>query len=87
MRSIVKLSKNLFIFLILFPKQDGLVPQPQLDTEASLQGPGPPEEVLERMAQTEQLVVQLKEVIREKDILLANSERQLKVRSYRLKSF
>ncbi|KAI7791828.1 putative golgin subfamily B member 1 [Triplophysa rosa] len=58
--------------------QDGLVPQPQPDTEASLEGPGPPEEVLERLAQTEQLVIQLKELNREKDILLANTERQLK---------
>lgn len=63
-----------------------MVPQPQPDTEASLEGPGPPEEVLERLAQTEQLVVQLKELIREKDILLANTEKQLKVRTYRLKT-
>nr|XP_055047060.1 golgin subfamily B member 1 [Misgurnus anguillicaudatus] len=58
--------------------QDGLVPQPQPDTEDSLVGPGPPEEVLERLAQTEQLVVQLKELIREKDIQLAKTERQFK---------
>lgn len=63
-----------------------MVPQPQPDTEASLEGPGPPEEVLERLAQTEQLVVQLKELIREKDILLANTDKQLKVRTYRLKT-
>lgn len=60
-------------------EQDGLVPQPQPDSEASLEGPGPPEEVLERLAQTEQLVVQLKELIREKDSRLASTEKQLKV--------
>ncbi|XP_067284206.1 golgin subfamily B member 1 [Pseudorasbora parva] len=58
--------------------QDGLVPQPQPDFEASLEGPGPPEEVLERLAQTEQLVVQLKELIREKDSQLASTEKQFK---------
>ncbi|KAK9976054.1 hypothetical protein ABG768_021272 [Culter alburnus] len=58
--------------------QDGLVPQPQPDSETSLEGPGPPEEVLERLAQTEQLVVQLKELIREKDSRLASTEKQLK---------
>ncbi|XP_065124496.1 uncharacterized protein golgb1 isoform X2 [Paramisgurnus dabryanus] len=58
--------------------QDGLVPQPQPDTDDSLVGPGPPEEVLERLAQTEHLVVQLKELIREKDIQLAKTEKQFK---------
>ncbi|XP_052433041.1 golgin subfamily B member 1 [Carassius gibelio] len=56
--------------------QDGLVPQP--DAEASPEGSGPSEEVLERLAQTEQLVVQLKELIREKDSQLASTEKQLK---------
>lgn len=60
-------------------EQDGLVPQPQPDSEASVEGPGPSEEVLERLAQTEQLVVQLKELIREKDSLLASTEKQFKV--------
>lgn len=55
------------------------MPQPQPDSEASLEGPEPPEEVLERLAQTEQLVVQLKELIREKDSRLASTEKQLKV--------
>uniref|UniRef100_A0A8C1LXR4 Golgin B1 n=1 Tax=Cyprinus carpio TaxID=7962 RepID=A0A8C1LXR4_CYPCA len=55
--------------------QDGLVPQPQPDAEASPEGS---EEVLERLAQTEQLVVQLKELIREKDSQLASTEKQLK---------
>ncbi|XP_051544796.1 golgin subfamily B member 1-like [Myxocyprinus asiaticus] len=59
-------------------QQDSLVPQPQPVAEASLEGPGPSEEVLERLAQTEQLVVQLKELIREKDIQLASTERHLK---------
>ncbi|XP_051974254.1 golgin subfamily B member 1-like [Xyrauchen texanus] len=59
-------------------QQDSLVPQPQPDAEASLEGPEPSEEVLERLAQTEQLVVQLKELIREKDIQLASTERHLK---------
>ncbi|XP_056103451.1 golgin subfamily B member 1 isoform X2 [Rhinichthys klamathensis goyatoka] len=58
--------------------QDGLVPQPQPDSEASVEGPGPSEEVLERLAQTEQLVVQLKELIREKDSLLDSTEKQFK---------
>ncbi|XP_051976472.1 golgin subfamily B member 1 [Xyrauchen texanus] len=58
--------------------QDGLVPQPQPDAEASLEGPGPSEEAVERLAQTEQLVVQLKELIRDKDIQLASTKRQLK---------
>lgn len=58
--------------------QDGLVPQPQPDSEASVEGPGPSEEVLERLAQTEQLVVQLKELIREKDSRLASTEKQFK---------
>ncbi|XP_073693899.1 uncharacterized protein golgb1 [Garra rufa] len=57
---------------------DGLVPQPQPDAEASPEGSAPSEEVLERLAQTEQLVVQLKELIREKDSQLASTEKQLK---------
>lgn len=62
-------------------EQDGLVPQPQPDAEASPEGSAPSEEVLERLAQTEQLVVQLKELIREKDSQLANTEKQLKVKA------
>ncbi|XP_059361381.1 golgin subfamily B member 1 [Carassius carassius] len=58
--------------------QDGLMPQPQPDVEASPEGSGSSEEVLERLAQTEQLVVQLKELIREKDSQLASTEKQLK---------
>lgn len=38
-----------------------------------------PEELLERLAQTEQLVVQLKDLIREKDALLQQKEAVLKV--------
>uniref|UniRef100_A0A9J7Y854 Golgin B1 n=1 Tax=Cyprinus carpio carpio TaxID=630221 RepID=A0A9J7Y854_CYPCA len=56
-------------------EQDG---RPQPDAEASLQGSETSEEVLERLAQTEQLVVQLKELIREKDSQLARTEKQLK---------
>ncbi|KTF75829.1 hypothetical protein cypCar_00038667 [Cyprinus carpio] len=55
--------------------QDG---RPQPDAEASLQGSETSEEVLERLAQTEQLVVQLKELIREKDSQLARTEKHLK---------
>ncbi|MBN3315803.1 GOGB1 protein, partial [Atractosteus spatula] len=42
------------------------------------EGPGVGEDVLDRLAQTEQLVVQLKEVIRERDAKLQSAERQLK---------
>ncbi|KAF4114554.1 hypothetical protein G5714_004777 [Onychostoma macrolepis] len=59
-------------------QQDGPVPQPQPDAEASLESSGTSEEVLERLAQTEQLVVQLKELIREKDSQLASTEKQHK---------
>lgn len=38
-----------------------------------------PEELLERLAQTEKLVVQLKDLIREKDALLQQKETLLKV--------
>lgn len=38
-----------------------------------------PEELLERLAQTEKLVVQLKDLIREKDALLQEKETALKV--------
>lgn len=59
--------------------QDGMVPQPAAAAaESSQEDPGPSEEVLERLAQTEQLVVQLKELIREKDSQLASTEKQLK---------
>lgn len=40
-----------------------------------------PEDVLERLAQTEKLVVQLKDLIREKDALLQQKETVLKVSS------
>lgn len=63
--------------------QEGLVPQPLPDDgdEAALQEPGvQADETLETLAQTEQLVVQLKELIREKDNQLASTERQHKVR-------
>uniref|UniRef100_A0A3B4DNZ9 Golgin B1 n=2 Tax=Pygocentrus nattereri TaxID=42514 RepID=A0A3B4DNZ9_PYGNA len=58
--------------------QDGLVPEPLSGEDSFSEGPGPSEEVLERLAQTEQLVVQLKELIREKDSQLAVAEKQLK---------
>lgn len=38
------------------------------------------EDTLERLAQTEQLVVQLKEIIREREGQLASTQRQLKVK-------
>lgn len=40
-----------------------------------------PEDLLERLAQTEKLVVQLKDLIREKDALLQQKEAVLKVSS------
>ncbi len=40
-----------------------------------------PEDVLERLAHTEKLVVQLKDLIREKDALLQQKETVLKVSS------
>lgn len=61
--------------------QDGLVPRLLPGPDASSDVPGPSEEILERLAQTEQLVVQLKELIREKDGQLASAEKRLKVRS------
>lgn len=48
--------------------------------DASSDVSGPSEEILDRLAQTEQLVVQLKELIREKDGQLANAEKLFKVR-------
>ena len=40
-----------------------------------------PEEVMERLAHLEQLVVHLKELIRDKDTELSNKDAQLKVSS------
>ncbi|XP_076152832.1 uncharacterized protein golgb1 [Alosa pseudoharengus] len=64
-------------------QEGGLVPQPLPDggdEEATSLGElgAPADETLERLAQTEQLVVQLKELIREKDNQLASTERRLK---------
>lgn len=61
--------------------QDGLVPRLLSGPEASSDVSGPSEEILEQLAQTEQLVVQLKELIREKDGQLARAEKLLKVRN------
>lgn len=77
--NVINHLKNPLLLRMLSLEQDGLVPQPQPDSEASVEGPGPSEEVLERLAQTEQLVVQLKELIREKDSRLASTEKQFKV--------
>lgn len=61
----------------------------------SPQGPGSPraaagevdvEEMAERLAQTEQLVAQLKGMIREKDAALCSKDDQLKVRAQFLHS-
>lgn len=41
------------------------------------------EEMAERLGQTEQLVAQLKELIREKDAALCSKDQQLKVRAWR----
>lgn len=49
--------------------------------DASSDVSGASEEILDRLAQTEQLVVQLKELIREKDGQLARAEKLLKVRN------
>lgn len=64
------------------------------DMADSPQGPGPSlaaaaggtavEEMAERLAQTEQLVAQLKELIREKDAALCSKDEQLKVSRRRL---
>ncbi|XP_062373680.1 golgin subfamily B member 1 [Sardina pilchardus] len=65
-------------------QEGGLVPQPLPDDggdeEVAPLGElgAPADETLERLAQTEQLVVQLKELIREKDNQLAGTERRLK---------
>ncbi|KAK3544876.1 hypothetical protein QTP86_027585 [Hemibagrus guttatus] len=58
--------------------QDGLVPWSLPGPDASSDVSGPSEEILDRLAQTEQLVVQLKELIREKDSQLACTEKRLK---------
>ncbi|TTN49601.1 Golgin subfamily B member 1 [Bagarius yarrelli] len=58
--------------------QDGLVPHSFSGPDAFSDVSGPSEEILERLAQTEQLVVHLKELIREKDNQLACSEKKLK---------
>lgn len=69
----------------LYSEQDGLVPQLPSGTDSFSEGPGPSEEILERLAQTEQLVIQLKELIREKDGKLESAEKRLKVRSGKAK--
>lgn len=61
--------------------QDGLVPRMLSDPDASSDVSGPSEEILDRLAQTEQLVVQLKELIREKDGQLALTAKLHKVRN------
>ncbi|MCJ8742935.1 hypothetical protein PDJAM_G00087970 [Pangasius djambal] len=58
--------------------QDGLVPRLLSGPGASSDVSGASEEILDQLAQTEQLVVQLKELIREKDGQLANAEKLLK---------
>lgn len=58
-------------------EQGVLVPQLPAD-----EGPAPeesPEEAIERLAHLEQLVVQLKELIRDKDAQLFNKDAQLRV--------
>ncbi|KAI5626025.1 golgin subfamily B member 1 [Silurus asotus] len=58
--------------------QDGLVPRLLSGPDVSSDVSGASDEILERLAQTEQLVVQLKDLIREKDGQLARSEKLLK---------
>ena len=65
------------MFVCVSVLQDGLVPQ----------GPGPSEapswegseETVERLAHLEQLVVQLKELVRDKDAQLAQRDTQIQV--------
>ncbi|TRY92411.1 hypothetical protein DNTS_007197 [Danionella cerebrum] len=59
-------------------EQGVLVIHPQPSADIPVEDPGPSEEILDRLAQTEQLVIQLKELIREKDGQLASTQRQLK---------
>ncbi|KAJ8381744.1 hypothetical protein SKAU_G00025220 [Synaphobranchus kaupii] len=54
------------------PSQDVVAP------EAPAEAPEAEEDTLERLAQTEQLVVQLKEMVREKEGQLTSTQRQLK---------
>ncbi|KAF7693770.1 hypothetical protein HF521_007523 [Silurus meridionalis] len=58
--------------------QDGLVPRLLSGPDVSSDVSGASDEILEQLAQTEQLVVQLKDLIREKDGQLARSEKLLK---------
>ncbi|XP_030632821.1 golgin subfamily B member 1 [Chanos chanos] len=58
--------------------QDGLVPQLQSEEDMGPNTLGSSEDTVERLAQLEQLVVQLKELIREKDSQLATAEKKLK---------
>ncbi|XP_027016601.2 golgin subfamily B member 1 [Tachysurus fulvidraco] len=58
--------------------QDGLVPRSLPSHDVSSDVSGTSEEILERLAQTEQLVVQLKELIRDKDSQLASAEKRHK---------
>ncbi|GAA6110909.1 golgin subfamily B member 1, partial [Tachysurus ichikawai] len=57
---------------------DGLVPRLLPSHDVSSDVLGSSEEILDRLAQTEQLVVQLKELIREKDSQLASAEKRHK---------
>ncbi|XP_066561648.1 golgin subfamily B member 1 isoform X2 [Amia ocellicauda] len=59
--------------------QDGVIPSvPTEDVTLPPESWGAEEEVLERLAHTEQLVVQLKEIIRERDTKLQSTETLLK---------
>ncbi|XP_066525017.1 golgin subfamily B member 1 [Hoplias malabaricus] len=58
--------------------QDGLVPEPLSDSVSFSDGAECPEDIMERLSQTEQLVVHLKELIRDKDNQLASAEKLLK---------
>uniref|UniRef100_A0A3B3TA70 Golgin B1 n=1 Tax=Paramormyrops kingsleyae TaxID=1676925 RepID=A0A3B3TA70_9TELE len=58
--------------------EDGVTLQTPADGAGTSAVPGDEEDAMERLAQMEQLVVQLKELIREKDGQLITAERQLK---------
>ena len=65
------------LYLCVSVLQDGLVPQQPGPSEAPSWEAS--EETVERLAHLEQLVVQLKELVREKDTQLAQRDAQIQV--------
>lgn len=79
------LKTHCVLFFFWFPAQGSLVPQP-----ATGEGQAPveseaPEEAMERLAHLEQLVVQLKELIRDKDTQLVQKDTELTNKDEQLK--